>query len=306
MTAPVGIFTYNRIDTTSKTIELLEQNLLAQDTDVYVFCDGGKDERTWAEVNALRTYLHSLKPKFKSFQIVEREKNMYVNQNIIGGMQMLLEKYGRVIVVEDDIATSPYFLTYMNEALEHYNDEKRVMSICGFTNLNIPEKGDVYLTKHFAGWGWATWADRWKQFRLLPTKEEALSLLTPQQQNDIQYGGKFRCLHHLDMGKIDWDLSWLIAIRHADGLCLAPTQTLVRNTGIEGGTHYKNMSLFGKYEFDREPIARHLDIKLTNIEADRDVEERLNPEALTDHGFRYNLLGKIVRYVYKKITCSGR
>ena len=191
----------------------------------------------------------------------------------------------------------------MNEALRHYASEPRVMSICGFTNLDIPEKGDVYLTHHFDGLGWATWTDRWQHYRLLRSKEEALALLTPQQRIDIEYGGQFRCLHHLDQGRIDWDLSWLIAIRHLGGLCLAPTRTLVSNTGVRGGTHYRNMSLFGHYEYERHELCRHhLNVSLPRIEADNDVEQHLNGAALRDHGFRYNLLGKVVRFIYKRLT----
>lgn len=189
----------------------------------------------------------------------------------------------------------------MNDALTAYEHEPRVMHISGFTNLNVPQKGDVYLTRHMAGWGWATWVDRWKQhFTHYKSREEALHGLTARETNAIEYGGRFPCLNSLNRDPIPWDICWEIGIRRNDGLCLSPTQTLVRNCGINGGTHFRSQWLFGHYEYDRPYISRKLDVRLPQIAADEEVETVLNPQALTDHGFRYNLFGRMLRFAYHK------
>lgn len=300
---PVAMFVYNRLDNVKKTVGCLMQNTLAAKTDLVVFSDGGRDETSWNEVRAVRRFFRESELTMHSVTVIERSVNYYLERNIIEGVTQMLEKHGRVIVLEDDICTSPYFLEYMNDALSLYEKEPRVMHISGFTNLNVPQKGDVYLTRHMAGWGWATWADRWRDgFVHYKSRAEALDGLTADEICAIEYGGKFGCLKSLDHIPIPWDICWEIGIRRRGGLCLSPTQTLVRNCGIGGGTHFHSKRLFGHYEYDRPYTCRRLDVSLPVIAADEEVETVLNPEALTDHGFRYNLLGRILRYFYLHLT----
>lgn len=297
--APIAMFVYNRLDNVMKTIECLTKNTLADDTELYVFSDGGKDEASWQQVYAVRNFFRTGSFNLKKVTLIEREVNYYLERNIIEGISQILSDYDRVIVLEDDICTSPYFLEYMNDALDFYKDTKRVMHISGFTHLDVPYKGDVYFTRHMAGWGWATWADRWNGcFVHFKSREEALRKMTPDMIRQIEYGGRFHCLESLDRNPIPWDICWNINIRTNNGLCLSPTQTLVRNCGINNGTHFHSMSVFGHYEYDRDFVCRKLDVRKDVVEADDEVENQLNPAALTDHGFRYNLLGKIVRFFY--------
>jgi len=304
--APVAMFVYNRLDNVKKTIGCLTQNTLAASTDLVVFSDGGKDERSWSEVRAVRSFFRENTLPMRSVTVVERSVNYYLERNIIEGVTQMLDKYGRVIALEDDICTSPYFLEYMNDALSFYEKERKVMHISGFTNLNVPQKGDVYFTKHMAGWGWATWTDRWREgFTHYKSRAEALAGLTGEEVSAIEYGGKFGCLKSLDKTPIPWDICWEIGIRRRGGLCLSPTQTLVRNCGISGGTHFHSQKLFGRYEYDRPYTCRRLDVRLSVIAADEEVETVLNPKALTDHGFRYNLLGRILRWFYHHLAKSS-
>ena len=137
MTAPVALFVYNRLDNTRKTLESLAANTLARETDVFVFSDGGKDEKSWSEVNRLRKYLHNFESPFKSFTIIARPENYYIERNITEGVAEIFENYDRIIVLEDDIVSSPYLLEYFNEALDMYADEETVMHIAGFSHLDL-------------------------------------------------------------------------------------------------------------------------------------------------------------------------
>lgn len=299
--APVAMFVYNRLDNIKNTISCLIKNTVAKETDLTVFSDGGRDEKSWNEVNKVRRFFRESELSMRSVRLIERPENYYLERNIIEGVTQILDESGRAIVLEDDICTSPFFLEYMNDALSTYEHEPKVMHISGFTNLDVPQKGDVYFTKHMAGWGWATWADRWeKGFTHYKSRAEALQGLTDGEISAIEYGGRFPCLGSLDRNPIPWDICWEIGIRRLGGLCLSPTQTLVRNCGISGGTHFRSQRLFGYYEYDRPFSCRRLDVRLQNIEADEEVETVLNPKALTDHGFRYNLLGRTLRFMYHK------
>ena len=329
---PVALFVYNRLDNTQKTLHALMQNTLAAETDVYVFSDGGRDEHSWAEVNAVRDYIRSVQQeverdhRLKSLTLVCRPENFYLERNITEGIDEVFQAHDTIVVLEDDIVTSPYFLQYINEALTLYRDEPRVMHVSGFTNLEthpqplpvregrgyseaqekdstpLPHRegsgGESYFTPHMSGWGWATWRDRWQtHFRHFASEQEALEGMTDDDQQRIQYGGVFPCLKSLKKRPIPWDICWEIAIYKAGGLCLTPALTMVRNIGLHSGTHFRSFRLLQWYEFDREPLQRPLLLEKVEPKSDPAIEAAF-AHAIRDWGIRYTWLGRIVRTVY--------
>lgn len=122
--APVLLFVYNRIETTKQTIIHLKNNTLAHETDLFIYSDGGKDKKSWKQVNMLRQYLRTISG-FKNVFLVERRINYYLERNIIDGVTDIINHYGRVIVIEDDVLTNPYYLQYMNDVLTFYEKEKK-------------------------------------------------------------------------------------------------------------------------------------------------------------------------------------
>lgn len=299
--APVALFVYNRADNTRRTLEALSRNTLASETQVYVFSDGGKDDASWKQVNEVRKVVNEFSKTFAGFQLIARPENIYLERNITEGIAQVFEEHDRIIVLEDDIVTSPYYLQYMNEAFDLYRDEPRVMHVAGFTNLSLPDT-PFYFTPHMSGWGWGTWKDRWNgHFKHYKTRDEALEGLTAEDLDRIQYGGVFRCLQSLDKRPIPWDICWELAIYRAHGLCLTPGQTMVRNIGLQQGTHFRSWSLLQWYEFDREPQQKPLPLsKVEHPEANPDIETKF-AQAITDWGIRYTLLGKVVRRIYKMV-----
>lgn len=316
MTAPVAMFVYNRTDNTQQTIEHLLRNTLASDTDLYVFSDGGKNPESWAQVNAVRSYLHEVKRRvdadhsLRSMTIIERAENIYLERNITEGIAQVFETHDRIIVLEDDIVTSPYYLQYMNDAFDMYADVPKVMHVAGFTNLCLPTTGEgafrpFYFTPHMSGWGWGTWRDRWMQhFCHYKSRAEALEGMTVEDEDKVQYGGVFRCLKSLDKDPIPWDICWEIAIYKAGGLCLTPSRTMVRNIGLKNGTHFRSFDIIQYYEFDRQPQQTPLNLTLDKAPAAEPAIEALFAKAITDWGIRYTLLGKILRFIYKKVRFS--
>lgn len=295
--SPIALFVYNRLDDTQETIEHLKANTLASASILYIFSDGGKDEASWKKVQEVRDYLHTI-TGFKKIHIIERPENFYLEKNIIEGIKQVLRKHETIIVLEDDICTSPIFLEYMNNALVKYADTPKVMHIAGFTNLDIPEKGDTYFTHHMSGWGWATWRNKWEYFTHYQTRKEALQGLSDKDLRKLEYNGNFTCLKSLDKSPIPWDICWEISIFKQKGLCLHPTHTLIKNVGITNGTHFNASKLFGWYEYDRPFRVNSITLHDISIEENSDIE-KMYEKAMKDHGMRYNLFGKIVRYFYK-------
>ena len=161
--APLILFVYKRLDILKLTIENLQQNALSKDSELFIYSDAAKNKVDELQINLVREYLTTI-TGFKSIVIIEAQHNMGLAKSIIAGVSDVLKTYDRAIVLEDDILSTPNFLQYMNDALTFYENEKRVFSICAYSNnLNIrPDYPyDVYFTKRGSSWGWATWKDRW-------------------------------------------------------------------------------------------------------------------------------------------------
>lgn len=309
MPSPVALFVYNRADNTRRTLQALLANTLASQTELYVFSDGGKDEASWAAVREVRGVLHEVEAEVArtrsllKMTIVERPENYYLERNIIEGIAQVFEQHDTIIVLEDDIVTSPHFLQFMNDAFRVYRDEPRVFHVSGFTRLSslIPHPS-TYFSPFMAGWGWGTWRDRWqKHFRHYQSRAEALAGLAQEDLNALEYGGVFPCLKHLDRHPIPWDICWGIAIHRAQGLCLYPSRTLVQNIGLDSGTHYHGFPIpthwIQHYDYDRPPYEGAIAVTHTELRMDPQVEAAMKT-ALTDWGIRYTWLGRLLRWLF--------
>jgi len=297
--APIALFVYNRLENTQQTVQHLQQNLYADQSELYIFSDGGKDVASMLQVEQMRRYLQTIKG-FKQVHIKERPTNYYLERNIIEGIRQVFSKHDRIIVVEDDLCTSPYFLSYMNQSLTLYAAHPQVMHISGFTHLALADKGTTYFTPHMGGWGWGTWRDRWEQFVHYASRAEALEGLSAADQSAIEYEGSFPCLRSLDATPIPWDICWEIQIYKQKGLCLTPTNTLVRNIGLYQGTHFKLSKWIGSYTYDRAVWPHPITVEKCTIAKDPTIEA-LYPAAFHNFGIRYTLLGGLLRWGYRKI-----
>lgn len=174
--APIAIFAFNRPDSLKRLLESLSANDLYSESPKYVFIDGPRDENDVAAVEKVAEIAED-----HGLQIFKSPRNQGLARNVIGGITRMLQRYDKVIVIEDDLYCAPSFLRYMNAALERYKVDSRILSICGYgLKIKRPEdyRGDVYLANRSSSWGWATWADRWRgidweivdweRFRALP------------------------------------------------------------------------------------------------------------------------------------------
>ena len=158
--APIALFTYNRADKTQRVVESLLKNAEAKFSDLFIFSDGPKTPEKKAGVEENRKYIHTISG-FNSVHIIEREKNWGLANSLIAGITEVINKYGKVIVVEDDLILSPYFLQFMNEGLEKYKDDDRVGTITGFVPPIKDKLPETFFLKYFQCWGWATWKRAW-------------------------------------------------------------------------------------------------------------------------------------------------
>lgn len=234
--APIVLFVYNRIGHTTKTIEALKKNELAKESNLYIFSDGSKTHSESEKVNSLRAYLKTV-DGFKSISIIESTINKGLGSSIIDGVSEIINKFGKVIVMEDDLVSSTNYLKFMNDALDFYQEKKKVWHISGWS-YPISKEGlnDTFLWKTMNCWGWATWKDRWAKFEKNPSNLVSEFSKTEIYEFDIDgtYSMWSQVLSNLE-GRINsWAIFWYATIYINNGLCLNPSKSLIDNIGLDG------------------------------------------------------------------------
>ena len=165
--APIIIFVYNRADHFVQVYNALAACKEAKDSELFIFSDGAKNEAGKEKVNEVRAAVDAIKDSgdFKSVTVTESPVNKGLAASVIAGVTDIINKYGKVIVVEDDCKVSPFFLNFMNNALDYYKNNKKIGSIAGYTPMiDLPNdyKNDVFAAYRSCSWTWATWKDRWE------------------------------------------------------------------------------------------------------------------------------------------------
>jgi len=242
--APIVLFVYNRLEHTKKTIKALQKNELAEKSELYIFSDAPKNSKSVESVLRVRNYIDSVQG-FKKVIIKEQPENLGLASSIISGVTDIINKNGKIIVLEDDLVTSSNFLVFMNNALEIYKDEQRVWHISGWNYPTSFDLGsDTYLYRIMDCWGWATWSDRWKYFE--KDTDKLISEFTSKDLKRFNLDGYTNLWRQVKLnraGRINtWAIYWYATIFTRNGLCLNPVKSFVKNIGHDGSGEHCNIS----------------------------------------------------------------
>jgi hypothetical protein len=254
--APIALFVYNRLDHTLQTIASLQKNILAEKSDLYVFSDGAKSEEGEKKVKVVREYIKNISG-FKSLSIIERSSNFGLANSIISGVTQLSNEFGKVIVVEDDLVTSPYFLKYMNDGLEIYEKNEEVISIHGYIYPVRQKLPETFFLRGADCWGWATWKRGWDLFE--PNGRKLLEELESKGlENEFNFNGNFDYIKMLKSQinglNNSWAIRWYASAFLKNKLTLYPGKSFVLNIGNdESGTHCQKTEVYTG-EINNEPI----------------------------------------------------
>lgn len=245
--APIVLFVYNRPEHTRVTIDALKKNELAQESDLFIFSDAPKNENAKKNVLEVRDHIKNISG-FKSVAIIERQENFGLAKSIIHGVTELVNKFGKIIVLEDDLVTSPHFLKYMNEALNFYEQEEDVISIHGYVYPVQEKLPETFFIKGADCWGWATWKRGWGLFEADGKKlldELKNKKLTKEFDLDNSYPYTQMLKSQIKGLNNSWAIRWYASAFLADKLTLYPGTSLVCNTGFDNsGTHTGSIDLF--------------------------------------------------------------
>lgn len=261
--APIVLFTYNRLEHTKKTVEALQKNIYAKESRLIIYADGAKTSDAMEVVSNVRKYLYTI-DGFKSVEIIERHENWGLARNIIDGVTKIVNEYGKIIVLEDDIVTSKYFLKYMNDALEIYKNKEKIMAVSSYFWPRDKEGlSETFFLQPFACWGWGTWKESWQYF-----ERDSKKIINTFTEEDIYHfnidgGWDFwnQIISNQNGSLYTWAIFFFAAIFKRDGLVVYTKDDLSKNIGMDGsGEHCGPSDDFNPNDFKDEK-----DVKLFSL-----------------------------------------
>ncbi len=294
--APLVVFAFNRIEPLKRCISSLLKNDEAENTDLFVFVDGPRINRVEDKVNieTVRQYVKEIRG-FKSLSYRFSENNKGLGPSIIEGVSEVISRHGMAIVVEDDLILTPNFLSFMNKGLERFENEKKVFSVCGYTNkVRIPKNYpyDAYFCVRSSSWGWATWKDRWESVDWELKEWNAVE----KQGKAFNHWGGSDCFKMLKDWKRGKNHSWAIRFCFAEfvqnRLSLFPMKSLVNNAGFDGqGT---NCRMWSRFKFEMDESGK----KLFILPKDIIRHQGLFHDALKYHTIKIRIYSRIMYLWY--------
>ncbi len=279
--APLVLFCFDRPVHLRKVLESISLNSLAKETRLIIYCDGPTEQADKDQLQRISEVRNLVRSKdwCGKVEVIESDYNKGLAASIIEGVSQVLNKYGKIIVLEDDLVVSTSFLSFMNRALRMYESEERVISITGYIYPVKSKLPDAFFLRGADCWGWATWSRAWQLFR-----RDGQELLNELRERDLTTGFDFNNSYPYTQMLIDqvegrnnsWAIRWYASAFLSGKLTLYPGEALVRNIGIDGsGTH--------------SGISDKWDVKLSEREFDEfpvDVTEDLHAKAVIISYFR--------------------
>lgn len=295
--APIAVFAFNRPDELKHMIESLKANPESKDSDLFVFVDGPRpsNEKDAFLVSEVLKFVNTI-TGFKSVTIEASPKNKGLAPSIISGVSKVIDKYGKVIVLEDDLILSKAFLKFMNKALDVFEYDERVFQVSGYSpKISFP-KGygyDAYMNGRAQSWSWGTWKNRWnlidwevRDFQQLKADKKA------RREFNRHGSDMYNMLKGFMYGRNNsWYIRFCYAMHKLGKYSVCPRYSLVQNDGFGGNaTHCRNYNRY-KIEFQ--------EYKSGDFSIDRQMtpDKRIVKKAIKFWTIRYRVYGKIMTII---------
>jgi hypothetical protein len=275
--APIALFVYNRPDHTRRTLSYLQKNLLAEDSRLFIFSDGAKTDTDKASVQEVRQIAAEV-TGFKSVKVISSKQNMGLANSIISGVTQLVNEYGKVIVFEDDLLSSPYTLRFFNDALTRYANNDEVMHIGAYMfDLKDKTLPETFFFRAAFSWGWATWAPAWKNFE--PDIDKLIQGFDKEKINQFSIDGTmnfWKQMQDFKAGKNNsWAIRWYASIFLKEGLTLNPLHSLIHNIGHDGSGVHSNIENMYQVQIAQQAVREFPAIVQENEQAYRAIKHFL-------------------------------
>ena len=304
--APIILFVYNRPWHTQQCLNSLYSNDLAKDSILYIYSDGIKNKLDDNEISNVAEVRKILKAKKWCSKVVINEitDNIGLANSVINGVTEIVNKHGKIIVIEDDLVLSKGFLSFMNEGLYLYEKHNSVMSITGYSFFSDTTKPNrtFFLKGGTSTWGWGTWRNSWQKFNG-DSASLHKKIVKKSLQRQFNLDNSYDYLNMLEAqmkGEIDsWGIRWYASVFLSEGFGLWPNKPLVQNIGHDGtGIHCPKETL--NYRHD---LCHQFETELIKVEESMLYKIKLISyyRNLNSHSFASRLKNKIIK-VYNSLT----
>lgn len=270
---PLAIFAYNRPNSLRRLLDSLASCEGFDRAHVHIFIDGPRSSQD--EVLVQETQNIAFAAACDNWTVRVATKNQGLKQSIASGVSEVCSKYGRVIVLEDDLVLSPLALRYFEDGLDKYADDPRVWNICGymFDSPELSKRGDCFFLPYSNPWGWATWQRAWSQFTLggMMVSKEVMKSSSFKTYFDV--AGLYAQSHMLDLSQNNlissWYIQWYLQMFKQGGISLFPSMSYVENRGVgRGGEHSGKLNPFRLLRSDKKELTKILLEMPTEVEVD--------------------------------------
>jgi len=307
--APIVLFVYKRAWHTEQTLRALMANDYADQSILYVYSDSPKHLAGADEVAAVEKVRRLVRSEqwCKEVHLVEATRNKGLVTSFVDGITEVINQHGRIIVLEDDQVTSKGFLKYMNEALELYKDDDKVMHISGYMYpAKFKSKETTFFLNVQSCPGWGTWMRAWQKYNHDAADHYQYFSQNPQRRKKFDIEGHAYYFKQLERNAgspelYSWAVRWYASCLRAEGLSLFPARSLVRNIGCDDtGEHCKNTGMYDVETVD------YLDIK--KIPLVENMKIRKSIDRHYKHHLENGLAGsirKIPEKMKKGLKCLG-
>ena len=199
---------------------------------------------------------------FKKIIIFEAKSNKGLAKSIISGVSQILENYPSVIVLEDDLITTPNFLDFINQALVFFESNSEIYSINGYSLEQKKINPDSnYLHYRSFPWGWATWKKSWdinffdkeKIIQIINNSPNLLKEFKSANGNDVK-----SMLQKTLKGQLSsWYIRWVFSNYIKGNKSLFPALSKVENIGHSSqATHYSGGISAYKCDLDKSHLRK--------------------------------------------------
>lgn len=260
---------FNRLDTTRQVFEAIRQ---AKPPRLYIAADGARESREGeeAKVQAVREYVMSHIDWECEVKTLFREKNLGCKYAVSGAITWFFENEEMGIILEDDCLPSQSFFWFCEELLEKYKDDMRVGMISGDNFQKGIKRGeaDYYFSIYNHIWGWASWANRWKNYDVDLKNFDDTKFIEKLFDNKKTLAYWTQTFQAMKKQLINtWDYQWTFTLWNNNQLTILPNTNMIENVGFGvDATHTTGESELANLK------ANELELKTHPKEVKRDFE----------------------------------
>ena len=310
--APVLIPTLNRYEHFLRCVESLSKCTHADKTDLYIALDYPANDLHWEGYNKIKEYLNEISG-FKSLNIIQRDKNFGAIQNFRNAREQIFQTCDRIILSEDDNEFSPNFLDYINKGLDKFENDPRVIAICGFSYpIEIPKNYNYnhYFSKAFSAWGYGIWKSKYNDidWSINNIKKFLKNPFNIWKIKYVPYDLLFGLFHIIKTGKITGDRIFAFNNFIHNTYSVFPTISKVKNCGHDGSGIHCNVSkltyILQEQMIDEEKIFCFDNVK---VKEDPNIKKSINKhfKSLLNKSFKKRLKRWIkINYFYMCILLN--